>query len=198
MAASVLLLLGLVTAAANIWVVGSINRRVLPRACAQAAQALERKASHPFMPPPAGKHARKAVRCACKLPCMPESRSLVYKQVGVGRVKWVAPSGLVGFGPLAAVGPVELGPGAAEGSSLELPEVVVCVDPLQSLLQRKLVLQLHAAAAQVPLESHDAVERSFGKASFHERKMTMTGALKCCRPGVAGAGRQLCLVWLPR
>lgn len=61
----------------------------------------------------------------------------------------MAPSGLVGFGPLAAAGPVELGPSAAEGSSLELPEVVVCVDPLQSLLQGKLVLQLHAAAAQV-------------------------------------------------
>ncbi len=43
-------------------------------------------------------------------------------QVGVGRVQWVAPSGLVGLGPLAALGPVELGPGAAEGSSLHLPQ----------------------------------------------------------------------------
>jgi hypothetical protein len=70
-------------------------------------------------------------------------------QVGLGRVKWVAPTGLVGVGPLTAVGPVQLGPSSAEGSSLEVPEVVVHVDPLQSLLQRKIVLQLHAHCAQV-------------------------------------------------
>lgn len=64
-------------------------------------------------------------------------------------MRWVAPSGLVGFGPLASVGPVSLGPGAAEKSSLEIPRVVVCVDPLQSLLQQKLIMQLHADQAQV-------------------------------------------------
>ena len=61
----------------------------------------------------------------------------------------MAPSGLVGFGPLASMGPVSLGPGAAEKSSLEIPRVVVCVDPLQSLLQQKLIMQLHADQAQV-------------------------------------------------
>ena len=70
-------------------------------------------------------------------------------QVSLGKVRWVAPSGLVGFGPLASVGPVSLGPGAAEMSTLEVPRVVVCVDPLQSLLQQKLILQLHADQAQV-------------------------------------------------
>ena len=70
-------------------------------------------------------------------------------QVGLGKVRWVAPSGLVGFGPLASVGPVSLGPGAAEKSGLEIPRMVVCVDPLQSLLQRKLIVQLHADQAQV-------------------------------------------------
>lgn len=73
----------------------------------------------------------------------------MYEQVGLGKVRWVAPSGLVGFGPLASVGPVSLGPGAAEKSSLEIPRVVVCVDPLQSLLQQKLIMQLHADQAQV-------------------------------------------------
>ena len=70
-------------------------------------------------------------------------------QVGLGKVRWVAPSGLLGFGPLASVGPVSLGPGAAEKSSLEIPCMVVCVDPVQSLLQRKLIVQLHADQAQV-------------------------------------------------
>ena len=55
----------------------------------------------------------------------------------------------MGFGPLASVGPVSLGPGVAEKSSLEIPRVVVCVDPLQSLLQRKLILHLLADQAQV-------------------------------------------------
>ena len=42
-AAGLLLLLGLATAATNLWVVGALNRRVLPQAAAQAAAALERK-----------------------------------------------------------------------------------------------------------------------------------------------------------
>ncbi len=45
-AATVLLMLALVTAAANVWVVGSLNRRYIPQACAQAEILLERKVSH--------------------------------------------------------------------------------------------------------------------------------------------------------
>jgi hypothetical protein len=81
-------------------------------------------------------------------------------QVGLGNVHWVAPSGLVGFGPLASVGPVSLGPGNAEKSSLELPCMVVCVDPLQSLLQRKLIVQLHADHAQVQMHLRSSAEMS--------------------------------------
>lgn len=44
-AATVLLMLALVTAAANVWVVGSLNRRYIPQACAQAEVLLERKVS---------------------------------------------------------------------------------------------------------------------------------------------------------
>ncbi|CAL8466123.1 g5659 [Coccomyxa elongata] len=117
-AATALLILALVTAAANVWCVGSINRRYIPQACAQAEAVLERK-------------------------------------VGLGRVKWVAPSGLVGLGPLAAIGPVDLGPGPAERSSAALQELIVRVDPVQSLVQGKLVLQLHADAAKVSLVQAD-------------------------------------------
>eukprot|EP00884_Botryococcus_braunii_P001435 jgi/Botrbrau1/11292/Bobra.0038s0058.1 len=73
------------------------------------------------------------------------------REVKVGRVHWVAPSGLVGATPLAAVGPVSVGPGPAERSSVSLPRVLVCVDPLQSLLQKKLVLTFRANHAQVSL-----------------------------------------------
>lgn len=41
---------------------------------------------------------------------------------GSGKVEMVQPSDLVGFGRLASVGPVSVGPGAAEKSSLEIPE----------------------------------------------------------------------------
>ena len=54
------------------------------------------------------------------------------------------PLGLTGMTPLAAVGPVSVGPShsGAERSSLEAPHVTVFVDALQSLLQRKAVLRL--------------------------------------------------------
>ncbi len=70
---------------------------------------------------------------------------------------WVAPSGLVGVTPLAAVGPVSVGPGPAERSSASLPRVLVRVDPLQSLLQKKLVLSFRADQAQVRAFLSDVV-----------------------------------------
>lgn len=70
-------------------------------------------------------------------------------QVTVGKVHWLAPSGLVGVTPLAALGPVSVGPGPAEGSSVSLPRVLVQVDPLQSILQQKLVFTFRADDAQV-------------------------------------------------
>ena len=69
----------------------------------------------------------------------------------MGRVRWIAPSGLVGLTPLASVGPVELGPSASglERTSVTAPEVVVSVNALQSALQRKVVLSLQAVGTQV-------------------------------------------------
>ena len=45
-AASILLVLGLITAAANVWCLGPINQRYIPQAVIQAEVALERKVSH--------------------------------------------------------------------------------------------------------------------------------------------------------
>ena len=67
----------------------------------------------------------------------------------IGRVKWLAPTGVVGITPLASVGPVSLGSSSREGSSAEMSEVIVKLHPLQSLLQRKIVLQFQAKHAQV-------------------------------------------------
>ena len=50
--ASVLLVLGIITGAANVWCLGPINQQYIPKAVRQAEVALERKASplHPFLP----------------------------------------------------------------------------------------------------------------------------------------------------
>lgn len=52
-AATLLLLLGLLTAAANVWCVGSLNRKYIPQACAQAEVLLERKVCLPSEMPDA-------------------------------------------------------------------------------------------------------------------------------------------------
>ena len=84
----------------------------------------------------------------CRLPgqrCSGDNDGAILAlQVCVSRVKWVMPLGLTGVTPLAAIGPVSVGPShsGAERSSVEAPHVTVFVDALQSLLQRKAVLRL--------------------------------------------------------
>lgn len=63
-------------------------------------------------------------------------------QVSLGKVGWIAPTGLLGLSPLAKIGPVMIGPGSAEGSSAVMPDVLVRLNPVRSLLHGKLMLQL--------------------------------------------------------
>lgn len=80
----------------------------------------------------------------------------------LGRVRWIAPTGLVGLTPLASVGPISLGPSAVEKSSALLPEVVVRLDVVQSLLHGKLMLQLQADRPEVsPLEPQETLDSNF-------------------------------------
>ena len=74
----------------------------------------------------------------------------------MSRVKWVMPLGVTGVTPLAAVGPVSVGPShsGAERSSVEAPHVTVFVDALQSLLQRKAVLRLLLTRPQARSDAH--------------------------------------------
>ena len=70
-------------------------------------------------------------------------------QVTLGKVHWIAPTGIAGLTPIASLGPVEVGPSPLESSSAVLPEVLVRLDPLQSLIHRKLMLQLQADRSKV-------------------------------------------------
>lgn len=67
----------------------------------------------------------------------------------MGQVNWLAPTGVTGLHPVASLGPVSVGPGAAEGSWAHLPEIRISIDPVKSLAQRKLVLKLHSPGAEV-------------------------------------------------
>ena len=67
----------------------------------------------------------------------------------MGQVNWLAPTGVTGLHPIASLGPVSVGPGAAEGSWAHLPEIRISVDLVKSLAQRKMVLKLHSPGAEV-------------------------------------------------
>jgi hypothetical protein len=159
------LLLGLATATANIWGVHAINANVLPSATVAVSQALDREVgrirctcllaahtSRPLQAAPATSASR-LPNCKGSTLCGTDAGTQLPScvQVSVGRVRWIAPTGLVGLTPLAAVGPVELGPSASglERTSVTAPEVVVSVNALQSALQRKVVLSLQAVGTQV-------------------------------------------------
>lgn len=75
--------------------------------------------------------------------------AVLQRDVQLGAVRWLAPTGLAGIGPLASVGPVALGPGPVERSSTSARHVTVGLDPLQSALQRRLVLDVRVHGAQV-------------------------------------------------
>lgn len=67
----------------------------------------------------------------------------------MGQVNWLAPTGVTGLHPVASLGPVSIGPAAAEGSWAHLPEIRISIDPVKSLAQRKMVLKLHSPGAEV-------------------------------------------------
>eukprot|EP00873_Tetraselmis_striata_P029672 jgi/Tetstr1/449936/TSEL_036990.t1 len=73
------------------------------------------------------------------------------REVKVGAVHWVAPTGLVGVTPLLSVGPLYVGPSSLEGSSVKVPTAVLKVAPLASLLQRALVLRIQLDTPTVHL-----------------------------------------------
>ena len=106
------LLLGLATAAANVWGVHALNERLLPQVQAAAAAALGR-------------------------------------DLDLGRVRWLAPTGLAGLTPVASMGPVSVGPAAHEHSSARLERVELGLDVAQSLLQQRLVLAARARGAEL-------------------------------------------------
>ena len=89
-------------------------------------------------------------------------------QVDIKRVNWVSPAGLLGVSPLASLGDVRVGPSALEGSSLEIPDLRIKLDPLQSLLQGHPVLDIHADQAQVGLLSRKSCQDTLSRRQLED------------------------------
>ena len=80
-----------------------------------------------------------------KLPTVSRSVSkLLKREVEIDRVKWLAPTGILGFHPIARVGTLALGPGEVEKSHVCLQTVDVKFDPLRSILRGRLLLALQS------------------------------------------------------
>ena len=108
------------------------------------------------------------------LPQLQQSVSaLLQREVALGPVRWVAPMGLLGITPLGCMGPVHVGPGRVEGSSAEVQRLMVGLDPVQSVLQGRVVLTVKAQDAQVG-----------GKAGWQDTAVGWHGFIQympCCR-----------------
>lgn len=91
-----------------------------------------------------------------RLPQLAQQAAVVLKRdVEVGRVLWLAPTGLLGLHPIGSVGPISVGPGPVERSSATLDRVAVGVNPLQSILRQRIVLTVKATGAEVHLKQAD-------------------------------------------
>ena len=78
-----------------------------------------------------------------------QAAQLLQREVELGAVRWLSPAGLTGLVPLVRLGPVSVGPGPVEQSSAAIQHVAVGLDPMQSALQRRVVLTFKAKGAEV-------------------------------------------------
>lgn len=89
--------------------------------------------------------------------------------------------GALGLGPLAAVGPVSVGPSASglERTTAEASRVVVRVDPVQSLAQRRIIMSLRLNDTQVRSSGH--LRRPTAHCYFTSKMVTLRPEIiSCC------------------
>jgi len=91
-----------------------------------------------------------------KLPQLAQQATVVLQRdVHIGRVYWVAPTGVTGLHPLASVGPISVGAGPVEGSNATLERVSLGFSPIQSIFRGRLVLTVKVGGAEVHLKQAD-------------------------------------------
>lgn len=84
-----------------------------------------------------------------------QAAAVLQRDVQLGGVKWLAPTGITGLTPLAAVGPLSIGQCPLESSSATIDTVLVHLDVLRSLTLGRLVLTADGRNADVHLKQAD-------------------------------------------
>ncbi|KAL4547159.1 hypothetical protein Ndes2526B_g07937 [Nannochloris sp. 'desiccata'] len=91
-----------------------------------------------------------------KLPQLAQQAAAVLQRdVQIGRIHWIAPTGVTGLHPLASVGPISVGAGPVEGSNATLERVLLGFNPIQSICRGRLVLTMKVGGAEVHLKQAD-------------------------------------------
>jgi hypothetical protein len=91
-----------------------------------------------------------------KLPQLAQQAAVVLQRdVHIGKVHWIAPTGITGLHPLGSVGPISVGAGPVEGSEATLERVSLGFSPLQSIFRGRLVLTVKIGGAEVHLKQAD-------------------------------------------
>jgi len=91
-----------------------------------------------------------------KLPHLAQQAAVVLQRdVHIGRIYWIAPTGISGLHPLASVGPITLGEGPVERSTATLERVSLGFSPIQSIFRGRLVLTVRVGGAEVHLKQAD-------------------------------------------
>lgn len=136
-----------------------------------------------------------------KLPQLSQHAAhILQREVSLGRVHWLAPTGVFGIHPVASIGPVDVGPGPAEKSTTTIDRVSVSVDPFRSIVRGRIVLAFKASNAQVHLHQADNFSwfgypddtepssRSFVPGLESNNHTSSDNKKKPPRGGVAGGG----------
>eukprot|EP00210_Caulerpa_lentillifera_P007372 g7046.t1 len=84
-----------------------------------------------------------------------ELTRVMEREVSLGKVNWVLPTGVIGMSPLMSVGPIDVGPGTAEQSQVFVPELRLGLDFIRSAFQRQIVLKVHCNETELRVVQAD-------------------------------------------
>lgn len=80
---------------------------------------------------------------------------LLKRNVNLEKVKWVAPSGILGLHPLGRISGVSIGPGQVERSHAHLDTVDIHINPFKSILYGRLMLAVKADVVDFHVKQAD-------------------------------------------
>lgn len=82
-------------------------------------------------------------------------KKIVSRDISVKTVKWIAPTGILGFHPLGRVSGVSIGQGGVEKSHAHLDTVDVYINPIKSILYGRLMLSVKGDVVDLHVKQAD-------------------------------------------